>query len=162
KLRGNYLVESGMTVTVQIVHASLQVHREDQAHQAQVMIAVQVTDKNMIDAVEVYLKAHQLQLSSFAAIDHKEFVLDLNELSRGMPSVGGECSAGTQDCYLEIHQTGKKQKTKTCISLGLCVIRYSILVGVVTFEIFFDLVHKDRINRLFNCRKYIEHAVELG
>jgi len=69
-----------MTVQVQIVDSSLKVHREDQAHQAKIVIAVQVTDENMIEPVKIYSLTHQLHLCGFTAIHKKRPALHFNEL----------------------------------------------------------------------------------
>lgn len=69
-----------MAVQVQIVDSSLKVHREDQAHQAKVMISVQVTDENMIEPMKVYSLAHQLHLCGLTTIHKERSALHFNEL----------------------------------------------------------------------------------
>lgn len=80
-------VQAMLTVNVQIFFAVVQVHGEEQAHQAQVMIAMQVRDKYMINAMDVSVKAGKLQLCAFTTINQKMFVLYLYQLGRGIPSV---------------------------------------------------------------------------
>lgn len=76
-----------LAVDVQVFFAVVQVHGEEQAHQAQVMIAMQVRDKYMINAMDVSVKAGKLQLCAFTTINQKMFVLYLYQLGRGIPSV---------------------------------------------------------------------------
>src|SRR5687768_14178747 len=82
---GNDLIQTSGTVKVKVVCATHQMHSEDQTHQAKVMIAVQVRDENMVDAMKVRLKAHKLHLRSFPAIHQKETILNFHEL-RGRKS----------------------------------------------------------------------------
>ena len=77
ELRSDDLVQAAMTVQVQIVCATLKMHREDQAHQSQIMIAVKVADQYVIDSVKICLVAHKLHLGRFPAIDQEVLVLDL-------------------------------------------------------------------------------------
>ena len=49
--------------------SAVKVHGRKQANQAQVMIAMQVADKNMIDAADLYIKLQHLLLRAFAAIN---------------------------------------------------------------------------------------------
>ena len=71
QLSCNDLVKSQVTVKVQVIHSSLQVHGEEQSHQAKVMVAVKVCDKDMIDPVEVGLVLHELHLGAFATVDQE-------------------------------------------------------------------------------------------
>ena len=89
KLRCNNIIEAGVTVKMEIVRSSLQVHGKDQPHQPEIVIAVQVADKNVIDPVITYLKPHELHLYRFTAVDQKMPVLNFDELCRGMSSISG-------------------------------------------------------------------------
>jgi len=82
---------------MQIVHPVLQVHGEEQSRQAQIVIAVQVTYKNMIDPVVGKLKSHELHLSPFTAVDEKVAILDLHPMRGRKTPVGGEGGAGAED-----------------------------------------------------------------
>ena len=53
-------------------------HGKDQTHQTQVMVSMQVADKNMIDTMEIYLEPHQLHLCPFSAVYKKMPVLDFD------------------------------------------------------------------------------------
>jgi hypothetical protein len=44
------------------------------------MISMKVTDKDVIDAMEIYLQAHQLHLCTFPAVYQKMPVLDFDQL----------------------------------------------------------------------------------
>jgi hypothetical protein len=84
-----------MTIDVQFVGTSLQMHGKDQTKKSKVMVAVKVTDKDVIDAMQVGLKFHQLHLRSFAAIDKKASALNFNQLCRGKPAVCRHRTAGS-------------------------------------------------------------------
>jgi hypothetical protein len=60
------------------------------------MITVEVTDKNVIDAVEVGLKSHELHLGSLTTIHQEMPVLDLYQLCRGKPAECGQRATGTE------------------------------------------------------------------
>ena len=78
-------------------------HGEDQPHQAEIMIAVKVADEDVTDPVKVGLKAHELHLCTFSAVDHKMSVLDLDELSGWITSVSWKCTTGTEYRNLKTH-----------------------------------------------------------
>lgn len=77
-----------MAVEVQISCSVIQVHGKEQAHEAEVMIAMQVRNKNMMDAMNGAVVLHQLHLCAFSAIHQEKFVLDFDQLRRGKSSVG--------------------------------------------------------------------------
>ena len=93
EVHGDNFVKSAMAVEVEVVGSPEQMHREDQPHQTKVMIAMKVRDKNVVDAVKVCLKAHQLHLCSFTTINEKMAVLDFHELTRRKSSVRRQCAA---------------------------------------------------------------------
>jgi hypothetical protein len=80
KLCCYYFIQSAMTVKVKVICSPKQMHGEDQAHHTEVMIAVKMGYQNMIDAVQVCLKTHELHLRTLPAIDKKKTVLDLDQL----------------------------------------------------------------------------------
>ena len=57
----------------------------------------------MVDAMQVRLEPHQLHLGTFAAVDHKIPVLDLDQLRRGKSAVGRQCPAGSEYGDVEAH-----------------------------------------------------------
>ena len=65
---------------MQFIGSALKVHGEDESHQAEVMVTMQVTDKNVIDTMEVCLKTHELHLGSFAAINKENTILNFDQL----------------------------------------------------------------------------------
>jgi anti-sigma-K factor RskA len=65
---------------MKISGAFLQVHGKEQAHQPQVMIAMQMADKDVIYFVDWDLVSHQLHLSAFTAVDQKISVLNVQVL----------------------------------------------------------------------------------
>jgi hypothetical protein len=70
---------------------------EDQSHEPEVMIAMQVTDEDMVDAMHARVKFHQLDLRGFTAVDQEMAVLNFNELRGGMATIGGQRSTGSKD-----------------------------------------------------------------
>lgn len=87
-MRGDDLVEAAVTIHVQIVSPALQMHGKYQSHQSQVMIAVKMADKDVVDPVEIYLKSHELHLRTFAAVDQEIAALYFHKLGGRMPAVG--------------------------------------------------------------------------
>lgn len=67
-----------MAVNVQVICPSVEMHREDQSHQPEVVVAMQVTDENVTDPMNVRLVPHQLHLSPFATVDKERSVLYFN------------------------------------------------------------------------------------
>lgn len=65
---------------MQVIGALLQMHREDKPHKTQVMVAMEVTDEDVVDAMEIHLHLHQLHLCGFAAINQEGAVLNLDQL----------------------------------------------------------------------------------
>jgi len=96
ELGGDDLVQAFETVQVQIVGAAIQVHGEQQSHQPQIMIAMQVRDEDVADAVQVGLNFHQLHLRALATVDQKVSALDFDELRRWVATIGRHRTAGTE------------------------------------------------------------------
>jgi hypothetical protein len=96
-LRRDNFIKTAVPINVKVVRAFLQVHGEDQSHQSEIMISMQVADEDMIDAMKVRLNLHELHLRCFAAIDQKGSALYFYKLGRGMPTVCRQCTAGAQD-----------------------------------------------------------------
>ena len=82
------LIKSGMAVDVKIVGSMMQVHRKDQAHQSEVMVTVQMADKDVADAVKVCLVFHQLHLSAFTTVDEEMEILNFYPLCRREATIG--------------------------------------------------------------------------
>jgi hypothetical protein len=90
---GDDFIQATVAVNVQVVHPTLQVHGKDQSHQPEVMVAVQVADKDMVDPMKICLQSHQLHLSSLATINKKMTALYFNKLACGVSSVGRQGAA---------------------------------------------------------------------
>jgi hypothetical protein len=56
-------------------------HGKDETHQTQKVIAVQMTDEDVANAMKIYLVAHHLHLATFAAIDEEKTVLNFHQLA---------------------------------------------------------------------------------
>ena len=89
----DYLIQATVTIYVQVVGSTLQMQRKNEAHQSEVMIAVQMANEDMIDSMKVGLHTHELHLGSFATINQERSILNLDELSSWMSSVSGHSSA---------------------------------------------------------------------
>jgi hypothetical protein len=88
------------------------------------MIAVQMTDEDVIYPMKVSLHAHELHLSSFATINQERSTLNLDKLSSWMSSISGHSSARPKNGNFETQNDSIKsvqQKTKACLAL---VLRY--------------------------------------
>lgn len=94
---GDDLVQPPMAVDMQFVRPLLQVHGEDEAHQPQEMVAVQVADKDVVDAVEVGLQLHELHLGALATVNQEVAVLDLHQLGRRVAAIGGHRATGAEN-----------------------------------------------------------------
>ena len=88
-MSGNDFIQATMTVQMQVIYPSLEMHRKNQSHQSQVVITVQVADENMIDSVEIGLQTHELHLRSFTTVNQEVAILYFNKLRRRMTSVCG-------------------------------------------------------------------------
>jgi len=86
---------------MQLMFPPQQVHGKQQAHQTKVMITVQVTDKNVIDAMVGDLVTHELHLRPFTTINEDVPVLYVEILRRRKSAVGRKCSTGAEDGYCE-------------------------------------------------------------
>lgn len=93
----DYFIQTPKAVNVQIGFTPEQVHRKNQSHQPEVMIAMQVTDENVIDLLLAELVPPQLVLTSFAAVDQQLVVMQGQVLRGGESSIGRECAAGAKD-----------------------------------------------------------------
>jgi hypothetical protein len=65
---------------MEIGRSALQVQGEEQAHQPQVMVSVEVTDEDVIDFMIGQALCHQLHLSTLTAVDQEKAILEINEL----------------------------------------------------------------------------------
>lgn len=91
------LIQAPKAVNVQIGFTPEQVHGKNQSHQSEVVIAMQVTDENVIDLLLAELVPPQLVLTSFAAVDQQSVVMQGQVLRGGESSIGRECAAGAKD-----------------------------------------------------------------
>lgn len=74
-------IQPSMAVEVQVSFAVVEVHGKEQAHQAQVVVAMQVGDEDVTDAVPVGFKFHELHLGAFTTINQHNVILDFDQLS---------------------------------------------------------------------------------
>ena len=67
------------------------------------MIAVQMRDEDVIDALEFDFVFAQLHLRSFAAIDEKKFVVHIHHLRRRMMSGSGRGCTAAKNGHVKSH-----------------------------------------------------------
>jgi hypothetical protein len=80
---------------------------------------MQVTDEDMVNAVEVGLEFHQLHLRALAAVYQETPVLNFYQLCRRMTSVSRQRPAGSENGYFKAH--GKKQNDQNGLGFGRSV-----------------------------------------
>jgi hypothetical protein len=78
-------------------------HCEHQTHETEIMVAVQMTNKNITGAMKVCLVFHQLHLCAFSAVDHEMSVLNFNNLARWKSPKGWKRATRTKYGNLETH-----------------------------------------------------------
>ena len=86
KLQGEQLGQTRRAKDIDGGGALLQVHGREQAEEAEEMIAMQVADKDITNALMLYFVTHQLHLCTFAAIDQVELIAN-GEYLGGMIAV---------------------------------------------------------------------------
>ena len=75
----------------------------DETWQTVAMVSVEMGDEHAHDFGEMQPRASQLHLCALTAIHHHTLVMQLNHLSRGMMTKGGQSTATPQDMHIEIH-----------------------------------------------------------
>jgi len=76
---------------------------EQQSGKAQVMVAVQVRNKNMVDALKFYFVFPQLHLRAFTAVDQKKAVVAVEHLCAGIAVIGRSGCVAAQYRQFPIH-----------------------------------------------------------
>ena|SRR5882672_5316240 len=94
-------IKATKTVYMQVGFPALQMHGEYQPCQSQVMISVEVTDKNLTDLLNVDREVSELQLRPFSTIYQKVMVLYVEILGRRKSAVCRQCSTGAEDSEFE-------------------------------------------------------------
>jgi hypothetical protein len=88
----NDFIQTAVAVKVKVICPALEVHGKKQSHQSEVMVSMQMADENVVDPVEICLKAHQLHLCTFSTIYKEVPVLNFYQLRCRIPAVRGHCS----------------------------------------------------------------------
>lgn len=76
QLSEDYFLQSTEAVNMEIVFPMQEMHGEQQPHESQEMVTVQVADENVIDFKCTQLKALELLLTAFSAIDEEVMILN--------------------------------------------------------------------------------------
>ena len=93
-------------INVQRFGTSQQPESGNQTDQTETVVAVQMRNKDMVQARELQTRAAQLQLGPLAAINHKEFVAHIHHLCRGIVAHRWQCRTATQNIDFEFfHRT---------------------------------------------------------
>ena len=90
-----------------------EVHAADQAHKAEVMIAMQVADEDVPDPIERRSRCSQALLGPFAAINQVVLTMHDEQLSRREPSTGRQCGTGAKCDQVELAMCHGKQEGPT-------------------------------------------------
>jgi hypothetical protein len=69
------------------VIAALQMHGGKQTHQSKIVVAMQMTNENMVDAAVPHFKLCQTNLSTFSTIYQIEIVVMIDHLGGVVPSI---------------------------------------------------------------------------
>ena len=80
---------------------SQQTERGDKSGQTETVIAMEMADEDMNETSEMELFVSELSLDTFSAIDHVEFVAQVDYLRRGMVVCGWQGRSAAQYMYTE-------------------------------------------------------------
>jgi len=98
------------------------------------MIAVQVADEDIIDTARLDIEAQHLLLRTFATIDQVQALVDVERLRCWISVINWSCRTTAQDRYIKPHVRKKIEE----------------LLSHFPVQPFFDLFHKDKIDRFFS------------
>jgi len=84
QLHSDDLFERGRGMDMKILRASQQAHTGQQTNQPEIMITVQVRDKDVIDLAAADLVFRHLHLCSFPAVNEEKMFVHCNHLGRRM------------------------------------------------------------------------------
>ncbi len=101
QLGGDDFIQPTVAVKMKVIDSPLQVHRKKQSHEAEVVIAVQMADEDMVDPVKISLQTHELHLRAFSTIHQEIPVVHFNQLWSGMTSIRWQGTAWTKNCYFK-------------------------------------------------------------
>ena len=77
-----------MGVDVKVSCSSQKTQRGNQPRQTETVVAMQVGDENMIEFLEMQFHGAELELGSFSAVNHKQFLPQIHDL-RTQEVLGG-------------------------------------------------------------------------
>jgi hypothetical protein len=78
----------GWSVEMQVLNSAQQAHTGDQPDQAEIMIAVQVGNENMVDPAASDFVLIHLSLCSFSTVNKEKMIIQGNHLGGGVPVKG--------------------------------------------------------------------------
>ena len=102
---------------MQVMVPAQETHAGDQTDQSEIMVPMQVRDKNMIDTAAPDLVFIHLGLGAFPAIDQEKMIVQGDHLGRGMTVEGRDGRIISKYSYREHRQDlGKINRFGTFIS----------------------------------------------
>jgi hypothetical protein len=99
----NDLFQLVISVYVQFVFPAKQVQGSDHAHQAEIVVAVQVGYEDMTDLLQADMLPSQLHLCSFCTIEEQELSMHIDKLGTGISMGQRYGSTTAQYGYGESH-----------------------------------------------------------
>ncbi|ERI85989.1 hypothetical protein HMPREF1981_01187 [Bacteroides pyogenes F0041] len=88
--RRKQLFQTVGRMDMQIGGTPQQAERRNQSRQAETVVAMQMGDKHPVQPRKLQPRTAQLQLRSFSAVDHKEFVAQVDDLGGREVTGGGQ------------------------------------------------------------------------
>jgi hypothetical protein len=102
---------------MKVMDSTQKTHTGDETYESEIMVPMQVRDKNMIDTAAPDLVFIHLGLRSFPAIDQEQVIVQGDNLSRGMTVEGRDGRIISKYSYREHRQDlGKINQFGTFIS----------------------------------------------
>src|SRR5690606_18276641 len=91
KMQVDDFLQTGRSVHMQFILAPHEVHGRNQPNQAQVMVTMQMADKDMFNAIALDTVLNQLYLCTLAAIHQVKLFVDINELCSRVTTINRRC-----------------------------------------------------------------------
>ena len=97
QLRFQQTLQVGMGMDVEVGRAFQHAERGNQSHEPEAMVAVEVRDEDVVQPAELQLGAAELHLCAFAAVNHEQFLADVEHLRGGLMAGSGQGRTASQD-----------------------------------------------------------------
>lgn len=100
--RTQQTLERGMSPHMERSRAARQGQGREQADEAEAVVTMEMGEEYVTEAAELLVGAAELQLSPFAAIDHEEFLAEIDQLRRRHVPQRRQGTATTQNVNVEL------------------------------------------------------------